>query len=36
MQNDTKHVNIKQMKVSSYLSTSNKDQKHSPKENKRG
>ena len=35
MQNDTKHVNIKQRKVSTYLSTSNKDQKHTPKVNKR-
>ena len=35
MQNGTKHVNIKQRKVSTYLSTSNKDQKHTPKVNKR-
>ena len=35
MQSDSKHVNIKQRKVFTYLSTSNKDQKYTPKVNKR-
>ena len=35
MQNDTKQVNGKQRKLSTYLSTVDKDQKHTSKSNKR-